>query len=177
MKSDQSGFTLIELIVAIAILGLVLTISFNFFSFSLRTFNKTELRADLNNNLELATRYITTRVRKADYVHLYPSPSDMETLVEGDNYLFLDNGYLRHVSFDNSINKFQPIFTELIFTRNDPGKNLLTFNITAELKDKSKTFDSKVFLQNLEKQSDFKTSNNPGDNYHLIYYKIKQTTP
>lgn len=68
MKKNSNGFTLIEIIIVIAILGIVLAMAFNFFTFNLRTYNKGENRAAVQFDVRMASDYITDELRNVNIV-------------------------------------------------------------------------------------------------------------
>lgn len=70
MKKKSNGFTLIEIIIVIAILGIVLTMAFNFFTFNLRTYNKGENRAAVQFDVRMASDFITDELRNVNIVSI-----------------------------------------------------------------------------------------------------------
>ena len=64
-RRDQAGFTIMELLVGVAISALVLTAAGSFFLFSLRSFASMANYTDLNGKDRLATDLITRDIRNA----------------------------------------------------------------------------------------------------------------
>lgn len=73
MKKKRNGLTLIEIIIVIAILGIVLAMAFNFFVFNLRTFNKGENRAAVQFDVRMASDYITDELRNVNIISVTDS--------------------------------------------------------------------------------------------------------
>src|SRR5258705_6281361 len=64
-RRGQAGFTIMELLVGVAISALVLTAAGSFFLFSLRSFASMANYTDLNSKDRLATDLITRDIRNA----------------------------------------------------------------------------------------------------------------
>lgn len=62
---NRRGVTLIELIIALGILGIVLAVAFSLFSFNLRTFGSGEVRSEVQFDVRMAAEHITYQVRNA----------------------------------------------------------------------------------------------------------------
>lgn len=70
LLKDHQGLTLIELIIALAILLLVLSVVFNFFIFGVKSFDVAERRSEIQLDVRLASDFITTRLRNATSLSL-----------------------------------------------------------------------------------------------------------
>jgi prepilin-type N-terminal cleavage/methylation domain-containing protein len=70
--SNRSGFSLIELIVVIAILSIVITSAFSLFSFGNTIFRKGSSQYNVQADLRLASDFITNQLRYAA-LHIYES--------------------------------------------------------------------------------------------------------
>lgn len=69
MKGRQAGLSLIELLVALGILGLILGLLFDFFSRGGQVSTQTSVRAELQQDILNAQQLISGRLREAWYVY------------------------------------------------------------------------------------------------------------
>lgn len=88
MKNEK-GFTLIELIIVLALLAIVLTIIFRPITFSLKNFNIQNEKADSISKARETMDYLTRQIRKADIVEVV----DGNLIVQfvDDNDLIVDS--------------------------------------------------------------------------------------
>lgn len=88
MKNEK-GFTLIELIIVLALLAIVLTIIFRPITFSLKNFNIQNEKADSISKARDTMDYLTRQIRKADIVEVV----DGNLIVQffDDNDLIVDS--------------------------------------------------------------------------------------
>lgn len=63
IKSRRAGLTLIEVIITLAILGIVLISVTQFLSFNLRTFSKGEKIAEVQFDVRMASDYVSSELR------------------------------------------------------------------------------------------------------------------
>lgn len=91
LKSNQ-GITLVELMVVIAILGLVLAAGYQFLHFGRTTYARGEQRSHVQRDMRIAAEYITQEIRYAD--EIYINPSDKQ---QGYHYIYIEeNGTVIH---------------------------------------------------------------------------------
>lgn len=65
IKINNKAVTLIELVVALAILLIVLVLSFSIFIFNLRSFERGEIRSEVQNDVRMVSDLITYEIRNA----------------------------------------------------------------------------------------------------------------
>ncbi len=87
----QGGFTVIELVLALFILGLVLAGAYSFFIFSWSSFDRGSSRAVVQNNLRMAAEEITKEVRYAESIEIIDSEAIPGSAENDDVYIFLNN--------------------------------------------------------------------------------------
>lgn len=99
MKKDaslakQSGFTLIELVVTLAILGIVIVTIYSINQFGLRTFAQSSDRAENQFEVRMPADFIAKKVRYANNVEILDAvPTSTPT---GAHEIFLDSGQLKY---------------------------------------------------------------------------------
>lgn len=70
-STSRAGFTLVEFLVALAILGVLSTLTLNFFTQSLNYKRHEDLRLKTQQNLRAALHYITQDLRAGAYLHVW----------------------------------------------------------------------------------------------------------
>lgn len=70
-STNRAGFTLVELLLALAILGILSTLALNSFSESLTYKRHEDLRLKTQGNLRAALHYITQDLRSEAYLHVW----------------------------------------------------------------------------------------------------------
>lgn len=96
------GFTLIEIIIALALVGIILTVLSSQFSFSLFTFSKGEAQSQIQFETRMAASDISSKVRNSIEIALLDGYS--QPTFNGDyEYFIIDGNELKHVYFDNSV--------------------------------------------------------------------------
>jgi prepilin-type N-terminal cleavage/methylation domain-containing protein len=93
MKSNKRGVTLIELIVALAILTVIIAVGFSFYFFGSKTFSRGETIASIQFDVRMSTDFITREVRNATEVELISIPGTFDT---NYHYIYIEGAKLKH---------------------------------------------------------------------------------
>jgi prepilin-type N-terminal cleavage/methylation domain-containing protein len=89
--NNNSGFTLIELMIALSILLFLLMGTYTYFSFGSRSFDRSTDNAYINHNLRLAAELITKEIRFAFSAEILQDNSSVpESINNEDIYIFLN---------------------------------------------------------------------------------------
>lgn len=177
MLDNNKGFTLIEILVAIAILGVVSAAILGFLVNSFDFFNQASDKVEVQRDLRPVSKYITTQIRNSTDVSIYNSVADANFSKEKSktyNYIYLNTqGKIIHLK--NSPPDSFPVETEislnagyeysLNFQRGQNGKI-----IHYKIKNKNKDYvvESNIFLQNAEKDIPEESSGS------VIEYKLRK---
>lgn len=137
LKNNHSGFTLVELIITIAILVIVLVTVTNFFIFNLNTYEKGEDLSAVQFDVRMASEYITKELRNVNDI------SDTNNTLDDElNLSILSANYPNVHSVEFEITNEGPkYFVDYTVTGNSPdGSNLYSIK-------------TKVLLNNIESAS------------------------
>jgi len=168
---DRKGFTLIELIVVLALIGLLITAIFSFFLFGNNTFRRSESMSRAQADVRIASDFISTQVRNASIV-TFSTPTDLT----GYNQLILKDNQLIFISSEDAlleipktdkiiVNQLQSPAIDLFEivlqiddpnVPNDPNREyFLNFNVIGEVEGEIFTTQSSVFAQQRNNASRF----------------------
>lgn len=128
-RSYNRGFTLIEVILAVALISTVITIGINTYLFSDKTFKDAEKNIIIQDDLRYVAKYISDQLRTAYAVELTSGYKEPEK--DSNNIIYKDgNGSIVHVYKESDVVK-----TKLIA---DPTLSDYKYNISFnKTKDKS----------------------------------------
>ena len=73
ITNEKKGFTLVELIVSMAILGIILSVIFVVFSYNTRLFQKSDRLSQVQFDVRMASDYLVTELRNTDSISLSDS--------------------------------------------------------------------------------------------------------
>ncbi len=155
MIQKRRGLTLIEVVLAVALLVVVSLMVFTFLQFGDRIFNRGEDRFDIQSEVRLASDFISDELRYATSISLY---SDYHTVVfDNTNYKYLyidDSGTLMFGKGDGSpcsAHSATVLDPDLLYTI-EPyiNKTSVNFVISGTIKDETYEVTTSVFLNNIK---------------------------
>ncbi len=174
-SNDNRGLSLVELLIALFLLGIVLALGYNYFFFGMNTFNRGEQQADIQQNARLAADFITRSTRIAERLVILEEGYNLDTVMdelnlESEDYyvyhIFEDNGSLWHSRIKEGESESElfeaisgQIDFELDFDLGSSTPNTLALQITAndQRSDSNFVLDTEILILNLasiEKRSD-----------------------
>lgn len=146
----NKGVTLIELIVALAILGIVIIGISSFIIFNNKTFNISEKQSDAQFNVRSASESITKELRVADTIEILDStPAEFESdkkyiYVEGNSIKLFMGGCKKKIL--NGSSNFTPTLT---FKKKSENGKVLNFTIDGLEGNQKFTIDSDILILNM----------------------------
>jgi prepilin-type N-terminal cleavage/methylation domain-containing protein len=157
---DKRGFTLIELIVVIAIVGLIISMAFSFYVFGSNTLTIGENQSNVQHNVRMAAKYITNELRIARTVEILDEIPDEIDIEPQKNYIFVDGNTIKHIKTEDSIDKdiFHEASTKfsigMEFKINEDNAKILNFKIDAKYDDQDFEVLSEVLIVNMASTDD-----------------------
>jgi len=94
---DTRGFTLIEVIVAMAILGLVVSMAYSLMGFSQKSLRSSSNSYDIQNDVRLASGYLCDQIRYATELDIIPL--DAVKTDTAYNYFYIQDGSLHQAKY------------------------------------------------------------------------------
>lgn len=173
---QQVGFTVIELMISLALLLIMIALGYLFFFFGLRTYDTGEQKAIAQQAARITSDFITTELRFAELVEINPSTS-----FEAEyQYIYLSNDSIYHRdqngntrALADSSNDGMPYYIE--FSSSVPYDVIIFF---IEADDDLYRLDSRVQALNLDllrtydpESGDALIKRNEGDNTSIKYKK------
>ena len=151
-KSYNEGFTLIEVVLAVALISTVITIGINTYLFSDKTFKDAEKNIIIQDDMRYVAKYISDQIHTAYAVELTAGYKEPEK--DNNNIIYVDNGSIVHVYKDSDTVKIKYI-TDPSLSENKYG---ISFNKT---KDKAGNMRNNMIdfeISTLESDSKLKSS-------------------
>ncbi|SKB37769.1 prepilin-type N-terminal cleavage/methylation domain-containing protein [Acetoanaerobium noterae] len=151
-NKNKSGFTLMELVIVIAILGVVLSIASSYFSFGTKIFSKGGNRADVQASARLASIQISEELRTAKTAELLTTKPSLP-ISSGDkfNYIYIDGNKIMYRDSNNVIRELfhsDDVYDlSLIFSKE--GRTGVNFTIDMKVKENQYQIDSGVEALNI----------------------------
>ncbi len=180
-KKVKKGFTLIEIIVAIVLVGLVSGMAYSLLMFSNRMLANSNKHYDVQNDIRLASSYLTKELRFAtdlEIISVSDSKTEVTSGVTGYNYFYIENGIVNQAIYDETTASYsvKPISklimgTESSFVKDASKNNVLNLTLTANQEEKKYSVSTAIVLENFPLISSSKAI--VGNSGLAVKYKTK----
>lgn len=145
---NTRGFTLVEVIVSMAILSLVVLMILSYFDYNLNAFRKGNEALDEQSNLRLTSFHLTDEFRNIGYVDLLETAPDSSTVAATtDDFLYLNaDGIASRVDASSDVGLSTSPMQDMSFSLRKSGeKYFLGITLSGE----HDTFSTEVLLNNI----------------------------
>lgn len=116
LKSDQRGFTLVELLIVLALLGLVLAVAWGLFSLTMNAWNIWQTRQEAETAVRLTSQIITHELDYASVLEIRETADDHwenSELEENDRIIFVNGDGDIILSEYNGTNQVESTLADL----------------------------------------------------------------
>lgn len=171
---ENQGLTLVELIITVAILGIIISFMYTFFYFNYDTLLRTGTRYEIQSNLNQAIKTVEDELRYADEIYIYDK-KDEGGFDNNKNYIYIKDNDIRIIKANNEQKIFSAEDVEIYESEWDfkLERNLITIDIKGKYISNDEEFNIKhtIELLNIEEDDDLKGSiieyvNTKGDDSH-----------
>ena len=148
----KKGFTLVELIIFLALLGVVLAIGYRIFFFGQRAFAVGSDQFQLQSEIRKAGDFIIDEVRNATEIDIINTPFFAQT---GYGYIYLHDSKIVYEysggtrDITDSLLKDEDVFS----IRNSGNRNFLCIDMTGTLNGNSYNLSTEILLKNVVNKS------------------------
>lgn len=151
LKADQRGFSLVELLLVMALIAVVLEIGWNAFAYGQKSWEIFQTRQEAEAAVRLTSQVISNQINYASFLEIRKKADDWSSseVAENDRIIFINdagNIVLREITasgnVDTTIAQTERSTLELSFSKpmdkdtSTPLDNSLQFSVTARYKDK-----------------------------------------
>jgi len=156
-KPNNAGLTLIELLVALGILGIVLTVCFSFLFFGYRSFGTGSAQFNIQSDIRIVMETVKNEVRYSSEFQVIPVSEVPTTVTDGYKYIYVEGNSLKFKSSAGSNERLQGLLFSSgpVFTLSKTGGNyMLTVTLEGVYRDQDYETSTDVLIQNLEISAD-----------------------
>lgn len=148
---NERGLTLVEFIIAFALIVFVLAVGYCFYFFGMRSFAVGETQSNMQRDIRLVANFITKETRNATEIYLIGTP--VPSAADGFHYIYLESSAFRYKNPGGTvtektgpfINELSPMFKLKLSNE----RNLLEFTINGQDESQTYTLDTQVLLYNV----------------------------
>lgn len=169
---NKSGFTLIEIIITMAIVGIFLAGVFSFFQYNLNIFNLGKDQSNVQSNIRAVSTTITEQVRYAAEVKILTA-TELNVVLANTieayvNYVYYDAGHIHILNRSKHSQYFVGDGGGIEFSASSSG-NVLDFIVTGSENNRQYHYDAEVKPLNLGYRN--KTINILGSSQQAIMFR------
>ena len=158
---SKSGVTLVELLLVIALLSLVIGITYSLLLFGMRTYAKGNDQTEVQFDIRFTADAVTNELRYASLVEIHPDSLSIPASIDDDSryiYLLNEDGVDKLVFEGEDYLKKYPLGTngQIHFTKGTSDK-ILNFVLSGTRNNQDFSIDSEVAILNLLSAGSVKT--------------------
>lgn len=184
-RLDQKGVTLIELLAALVLLSLILSLAVSAYNFGMNSFHRTTQRSELQDNVRLISHTITSELRYANEVKLLDSCPSSADLMEGYSYICLSSdgasidqmqyaGGTHETSSIVAANQKDSVTYDLEFKIDSSNSSLLSYTIESRTGNQTFHVETKLSLLNMELLESGAITSVGSEPYRAIEFTYKE---
>ena len=151
---NDRGFTLIEALVSLMLLGIVLSAAYSIYYLSYTSFNKSGDQYKLQANLRQAGDLITQEIRNAENIEILTSPFITNASY---NYFYLEDNKIYHIESGTTSNITESIISNVnlfkIEGKKDNQQYFLEITIEGEKNNQYYLLTTEILLNNIHDYS------------------------
>lgn len=154
----NAGFTLVELVVVMALTLVVLGLVYSFFHFTNTSFVRGGDKFQLQTNLNTASNFVIEELRNVTEIEIVTAPADDES-----QYIYVENKILKHRKAGTVTDKSEDIFksdSDLLFTIKDntKGRYYVKIVINGNRGSENYSLSTEILLNNISSATELSGS-------------------
>jgi len=169
-KKYNEGFTLIELIVSIAISSIIMLMLFSVFNYNLKTFSKASEAMEEQANLRLVSYKLTNKLRNIGYIDLDTDKTTPTVIT--DSYIYLEDNQIK-IGNQSGISIFaDDTYSEVEFnlSKNNLGKYILGIKVVGKVH----SYTTEVLLNNMVETDQMDITDLDVGNFNFIQFNYSR---
>lgn len=146
----KAGFTLMELVISLALVVIVIGLVYSFLHFLNNSFAKSGAQFQLQTNIRNASDFITGEIRNATEIEIVTVPIAADA---SSQYIYIENNILKHNRAGTVTNKSESILIDatlfLVRKDNATGRHYITINLQGTSHGEEYTLSTEILLNNI----------------------------
>lgn len=146
--AGNSGLTLMELVIVLALMVLVIGMVYSFFYFINNSFHRGGDQFQLQSNISTATEFISGEIRNATEIEIVEVPITADPLSQ---YIYVENNTLKHRNAGTVTDKSERVIssTTLFTIRENGGRYYITIDLQGKRRDEDYSLSADILLNNI----------------------------
>lgn len=162
----NKGLTLVELIISIALLGIIILFMFSFFYFNYNSFYRSNINYNVQTNLNEVLRTFEEELRFADEIKIYDNNDKIQS--HNKNYIYLKDNTIKLKKINNETKNLTANDIKINQLSFQVDKNLINIDIRGEYESYNKEINNQYTMELLNFKAEKKTKG-----FVIEYYQTK----
>jgi prepilin-type N-terminal cleavage/methylation domain-containing protein len=131
-SSCTRGFTLVEVLITVAILAVIMGVISTLFISGLKSFSLSQRNSDLQNDTRLSLEIIQNEIRYAEKIFIVDGAEAREHPEEGYSYIYLDEDKLKVMKFESLEEGYETMVLPGLYEKNQEVFEIIPHEVPAE---------------------------------------------